>query len=639
MSQSQQSLQEHLKLLHLEQAQERDLYRAQVQETPLQERRRQGISWYPVVVRNLDIGLGQRPVLELERTMGQNIPHGFESGSVLSLFQLSENGEQTSNVPGVVQQVERNRLKLVLYGEEAPDWIEEGNLGLDPGYDETTHRAMVNAVQQALLLKDGAERLREVLLGDSTPRFTPVPPHPAPALNEVQQRAIAHVRAAEDVALVHGPPGTGKTTTLVEAIRQVLIDEPRVLVCAPSNTAVDLLVEKLAQAGVRPLRLGHPARIGSAAEPWALEAQMEQHPMYKVLQELRRDIRETRRQALRFRRNYGPEQRDERRSMLNEATRLRRELRTLEQRMTQDVLHRAQAIVCTLVGAGQELLQRQRFRTVFIDEAAQAIEGACWIAILKAQRVIFAGDHCQLPPTIKSQEAARKGLANTLFEKVMGRRPEAGVMLTRQYRMNEAIMGFSSLQFYRGELEADISVAARVLNPESEEPLVATPLLWVDTAGCGYEETLNPESKSYANPEEAALAGRILERLATLHPTPATLGVIAPYREQVQALDELVSQLRPKLPEAWEISVDTVDGFQGQERDIMLICMTRSNERSEIGFLGDTRRMNVAITRAKSKLLLIGDSATLGAHPFYRAFLEYVEAHDAWDSAWNWMPE
>lgn len=630
-----------LELLKSEEAAEAELYRQQVLETPLQVRKAQGICWYPVVIRQIELGLGQNLILELERSTASDQPHAFQNCQILALFSLAQPGIQP--LTGVATHVRRNQLRLVLKGDELPEWLEEGKLGLDLCYDQTTYREMRRAVEQFKSVRQSPlSRLREILLGNEKPRFLPQRSQPHPKLNPAQNRAVQQVLEAEDLALIHGPPGTGKTTTLIAAIQAVLHQESQVLVTAPSNTATDLLCEKLAAEGIRVVRLGHPARMSEQILPYTLEEQLCQHPNFEVLQALRREARELRTRALRYKRQFGPTERAQRREEIADARQMLAQAQELEQSMVNHVLDRAQAILCTLVGASLEALWKRSFQTIFIDEAAQALLGGSLIPILKGRRVILAGDHCQLPPTVKSPQALAGGFNQTLFELCMAQHPEASTLLETQYRMHEAIMGFSSREFYQDRLQADPAVAGHTLPGCADTPWLDQPLEFLDTAGCGHEEELNPETRSLSNGGEARL---LLEHLQALcaqlrqsgtDPEIFSLGIISPYREQVNLLQGLLNEI-PGLKNIPGFSIDTVDGFQGQERDILYISLVRSNDRGELGFLKDTRRMNVALTRARKKLVVIGDSATLASHTFYRNFLDYCEALQACRSGWEFF--
>jgi len=454
-------------------------------------------------------------------------------------------------------------------------------------------------------------------------------------LNRSQQEAVEKIVEAPDVAFIHGPPGTGKTTTIVEAIKQTIGEERQVLVCAPSNAAVDLLVEKLSAQGLNTLRIGHPARVTEQSLSKTIDVKISEHNHFGELRALRRKMEQLRHQAGQFKRNFGQFERDERRRLREEAKLLKSDADMLEFYIVNDLLNNAEAICCTLVGSSHPVLKGRKFKTVFIDEAGQALEPACWIPLLKSQRVIFAGDHCQLPPTIKSKEAAVQGLSKTLFEKGIANFPRWTSMLQVQYRMHESIMEFPSNYFYNKGLVAHESVKHELLRPHE------VPIEFIDTAGCGYLEKQDPETLSRFNQEEAELLIQQVEKLAESIGTTdwlaekITLGIITPYRAQVDRLQHLAessSILEPILP---SISINTVDAFQGQERDVIDISFVRSNEKSEVGFLMDIRRTNVAMTRAKKKLLMVGDSATLGSHAFYAELIEFLQQKGFYKSAYS----
>ncbi len=473
-------------------------------------------------------------------------------------------------------------------------------------------------------------------MGLESPQFLKAQSYPqTPQLNVSQTAAVKQIMEAQDLALIHGPPGTGKTTTLIAAIHGVLELEQQVLVCAPSNTAVDLLTRKLADLGHRVVRLGHPARMHEDVWQYTLDQQLDAHPNAVVLKRMRREVLDLRKSAQRYRRNFGQAEREERQQQWRQVRSLRKEIRSLERQMSQGIIDHAEVIATTLVGATKSLIRNRSFATVFIDEAAQALEPACWIPILKTRRVVLAGDHHQLPPTVLSTESIE--LRHTLFEKLMERHPEAGTLLDCQYRMHQDIMGFSNEWFYEGRLQAHASVAERVLNPElSAEDEFNRPLIWIDTAGCGYEESQPLKSRSYYNPEEGQLLIQwLVQHIDSLNfpKAPQEIGVIAPYRAQVEWL-KANFKLQP-LPHQLEIA--TVDSFQGEERDLICLSLVRSNERGEIGFLQDLRRINVAITRARKQVVLIGDSATLSQHPFYETLLDYAHLVDGWKSAWEYI--
>ena len=436
--------------------------------------------------------------------------------------------------------------------------------------------------------------------------------------------------------LLWGPPGTGKTTTLVQAILETIRRERHVLVCAPSNTAVDLLTEKLAERGVNVIRMGNPSRVSDLLQKHTLDAGVMAHPSYSKMLAIRQTAEQYRETANEYVQHFGFEERQHRQWLKEEARTLRQAADDLERFISEDVLESVQVITCTLVGASHRYIRHLSFETVFIDEAAQALEPACWIPIAKGQRIVLAGDHHQLPPTVKSEKAAREGLRETLFEKCIQRQPDSARMLTMQYRMHAHIMGFSSEKFYGGQLVPHESVRHAGLEAYDLRFAPDLPVEFIDTAGCGFLEVTIPESRSTANPDEAHL---LLERLAQLlapydpaeHDehlrTPLTIGVIAPYRAQINYLKDAIedSAVLNDLLLQRKLSVGTVDSFQGQERDIIAITLTRSNPQGEIGFLSDIRRMNVGMTRARRKLLLVGDSSTLCCHPFFVDLLAHVK--------------
>ena len=448
--------------------------------------------------------------------------------------------------------------------------------------------------------------------------------------------AAEKILSANELAIVHGPPGTGKTTTLVQAIKALIQRERQtILVVAPSNAAVDLLSEKLSDEGLNVVRVGNPARVNERQLALTLDSKIAGHSSSKEIRRLKKQAAEYRDMAHKYKRSFGPAEREQRKALFTEARNISREVEKTEQYIIDDVLSKANIITATLVGANHYTVRHLKYHTVVIDEAGQALEPACWIPILKAKKLVMAGDHYQLPPTIKSTEAAQKGLGMTLMEKVVALHPEAVVLLEEQYRMNETIMGFSSKEFYGGRLLAHSSVAHHLLFPGDQ------PLLFIDTAGCGFEEKW--EGNSISNPEEAAFLIKHLthfvKELKAIYTEDSfpRIGVISPYRHQVELLKEAVLT-SPLLQEAGAaITVNTIDSFQGQERDAVYISMTRSNADSVIGFLSEIRRMNVAMTRARKKLVVIGDSATLSQAAFYADFIAYAQEHNAYVSAWEFM--
>ena len=637
-------------LLQLEQKEDLALFRLKSAKTSIQERQRRGLTWYPITITKKDIGFGGKVVLELERPAGQQRLHLFQVGRNASLFGNlpGHTALEPPTLNGVITILRHNRLQLTTTKEELPDWVTGCGklvgckLGIDLTFDEVSYREMDNALREVMRARgDRLADLRDVLLGARQARFSAPKAedlfYPS-ALNESQLAAVRHVMTAQDVAIIHGPPGTGKTTTLVQAILETIRRERRVLVCAPSNTAVDLLTEKLAERGVNVIRLGNPSRVSSLLLEHTLDAQVMAHSSFSKMLSMRQTADQYRETASKRVHNFGFEERQHRRLLKEEARMLIQAANDLERFITDDVLQSVQVITCTLVGASNRNIRHLTFETVFIDEAAQALEPGCWIPIARSERVVLAGDHHQLPPTVKSERAAREGLRETLFEKCINRQPATARMLTVQYRMHEHIMAFSSQQFYGGQLEAHQSVRQAGLDAYDRRFAPDLPVEFLDTAGLGFLESTIHESRSTANPEEADLLlkrlAQLLQRLGPRDPAghehaqkPLTIGVIAPYRAQINCLNDAIEEndALNSLLQRRLLSVGTVDSYQGQERDIIAISLTRSNNNGEIGFLSDIRRMNVGMTRARRKLLLVGDSSTLSAHPFFKELLAYVK--------------
>ncbi len=630
-------------LIKLERDEEIRQYKEIIQNTPLEERKKRGLAWYPVTIDKEEFGIGANLSLELSRTTQHDIPHKFSNGQTASLYL---NNKEKPSVNGIIAKAKDNKLVLVLNIDELPDWIEDGKLGLDLLYNEGTYKEMERALRRvATAEKDRLAELRNVILGYAKPNVDSYEfSSDFPELNDSQNRAIQKIVLSKDVAVVHGPPGTGKTTTIVKAIEVSIKNKRRVLACAPSNTAVDLLTSKLAAKGISVVRLGHPARVNESLQKNTLDAKLQAQPDFKRLKLLRREAITQQEKAAKFKRSFGPVEREARRDARKLARELRFEARELEKYLLKKVITDTQVVTSTMAGAGSFVLKDSLFETVFLDEAGQALEPACWIPITRAMKVVFAGDHQQLPPTVKSKEAMKKGLGETLFEKCINR-TDASVMLETQYRMHEHIMGFSNQQFYNGKLQAHESVKDQVLGDSESDQLLKTAVEFVDTSGCAFEEKVNEQTLSTGNPLEADLLFKHLTLLLNLYKShnqqkvdpKLSIGIIAPYREQVRQLRKSLKE-HPDLLE-WEdnMSIHTVDGFQGQERDIIYISMVRSNDEGKIGFLSDFRRINVALTRAKKKLVVVGDSATIGNHKFYQQFLDYIESVNAYQSAWSYL--
>lgn len=623
-------------LLQTEKEEDRRQYESLTSHLPISDRRENGMAWYPVAIRDTEIGRGDYLTVEVERTTHQDLLHQFRFGMTAALF--SNHAPKENRLEGTITRISGNRLKLALRVDELPDWTRDGKLGIDAVFDENSYAEMETALKLAPAVAEKRDegRLIRILTGTEKPDFYTRESYPPfTRLNESQQAAVEKILAATHLAIVHGPPGTGKTTTLVQAIKALLQkDREKILVVASSNAAVDLLSERLSDEGLNVVRVGNPARVNERQMDLTLDSKVATHNSAKEIKRLRKQAAEYRDLAQKYKRNFGAAEREQRKALFTEARNLVREVEKTEQYIVDDILSKADVITATLVGASHYTVRNLRYHTVVIDEAGQALEPACWIPILKAQKLVMAGDHQQLPPTIKS-DAAAKELSMTLMEKAVALHPEAVVLLEEQYRMNEVIAGFSSQEFYGGRLKAAFSVAHwRLLEGEK-------PLQFIDTAGCGYEELY--EGTSISNPEEAQFLVKQLrdyvEKLKAVYPIESfpSIAVISPYRHQVAVLKELVLEDKSLQEVTAALSVNTIDSFQGQERDAVFISMTRSNADSTIGFLSDIRRMNVAMTRARKKLVVVGDSATLSQFPFYADFIQYAQERDGYQSAWELM--
>jgi ATP-dependent RNA/DNA helicase IGHMBP2 len=616
-------------LLQKEKAADLEQFASLTQATSVFEKRANGLAWYPIAIKGTELGKGDYLTIELERTTHHDIQHQLRFGAAAALF---SNIQPQEKIPGVITFQSDSRLKLNIREDELPDWCRDGKLGVELLFDDNSYNEMFAAIQQAETESNkGKNKLIEIITQSRLPSFNNYQTTIPSLLNEAQKAAVQKILSANELAIVHGPPGTGKTTTLVQAIK--LINEQvqgPTLVVAPSNAAVDLLSDKLSAAGLNVLRIGNPARVSDHLMSLTLDGKMAAHQQTKEIKKLRKQANEFRDMAHRYKRNFGKAEREQRKALFDEAHKIIKDAARIEQYIIDDLINQADVITATLVGANHHTIQHLRYHTVVIDEAGQALEPACWIPILKAERLILAGDHLQLPPTIKS--APNSPMAETLLEKLVAKYPEAVTLLQEQYRMNEQIMQFSSQQFYQNKLIAHPSVAHQRLGEND-----AT-VLYIDTAGCGFEETQS--GSSIVNTEEARfLVRHLLQQSSITSPPrdPPSIAIISPYKSQVETIKTLIlqeEQLQSLLP---YITVNTVDSFQGQERDVVYISMARSNNDGTIGFLSELRRMNVAMTRARKQLVVIGDSATIAQHQFYQDFIVYTERIDAYKSAWEFI--
>jgi superfamily I DNA and/or RNA helicase len=623
-----------LDLLKIERNEDREQYKRLTESSSVSDRRANGLTWFPVAIRGSEIGRGDYLTIELERTTHQDISHQFRSGMPAVFF--TNHDPKKDRIEGTISHQNGNKLKITIKDDELPEWSRDGKLGVDLLFDDNSYDEMNDALKMASELAEKSE-LIQVLTGEKSPTFKENTNHYlGKNLNQSQSTAVDKILSTNELAIVHGPPGTGKTTTLIQAIKALIKQEnQKILVVAPSNTAVDLLSEKLSEEGLNVLRVGNPARVSEHLQRLTLEAKMAEHDYLKETKRLKKQAMEFKNMAHKYKKSFGKSERDQRKALFDEAHKIMKEVGNTEQYIIDDIVSKTQVVTATLVGANHYTIRNLEYNTVVIDEAGQALEPACWIPILKAKKVILAGDHCQLSPTIKSNEAAKSGLNETLLEKCIKLHPEAVTLLEEQYRMNSTIMGYSSLVFYQDKLKAHHSVAKSLLFDND------SPLLFIDTAGCGFEEKL--EGTSSTNPDEAAFSFKHinlfineLSKKYTVENFPS-IAVISPYKQQINLLKTQFEH-SPDLQKYKEnVSVNTIDSFQGQERDIVYISLTRSNDKGEIGFLSDIRRMNVAMTRARKKLVVIGDSATLGQHSFYADFIEYAEKKGGYVSAWEFM--
>ena len=665
-----QQLQQQRLLLQLEYETEKAAYRQQSESIGIGRQVKRGDAWWPLRVGKSYYNSMNQLALEVFRTADTDVEHNFEFGRPVVFFSIeaidaieaieaidtigaigAKVGRKGSiryfKFTGTVSYTDGDRM-VVTVPDNAPLIDLQGgeNIGVQLSFDETSYRVMMDALDRVMRSKGRLASLRDLFYtpsgslsakgrsnGMKAETFVFQPMHFS-YLNASQEQAVNEVLRAKDVAIVHGPPGTGKTTTLVEAIRETLMRESQVLVCAQSNMAVDWISEKLVDRGINVLRIGNPTRVNDKMLSFTYERRFESHPDYPQLWALRKAIREIRGKRREVR---GEKYHQKLESLKSRAT-------ELEIRINSELFGEARVIASTLVGSAHRLLDGQKFGTLFVDEAAQALEAACWIPMRRVNRVVLAGDHCQLPPTVKSIAALKAGLGKTLMERIVENHPEAVTLLKIQYRMNDDIMRFSSDYFYHGDVESAPEVRFRSILD------LDIPMEWKDTGEmrneelgmrneeCGvkneavpsFKEEFVGESYGRINKAEAELTLDTLqeyfERIGKqrLLDERVDVGIISPYRAQVQYLRRLLMKREFFKPFRRQISVNTVDGFQGQERDVVLISMVRSNDEGQIGFLRDLRRMNVAITRARMKVIILGNRQTLTRHPFYRRLWQYI---------------
>ncbi len=631
-------------LLLIEREEDYKQYREQFLRASIEERKKNGATWFPIQITSNEIGYADYVHLEIERTNSLDLPHQFSTGKNVTLFS-NRQSDEVQEITGTIKQSGKNKLKIIMHTDELPDWCYEGKLGINIQFDDNSYIDMQKALDDVIASKNNRiAELREMLEGNDMPTFEKTDDSiVVPQLNFSQNKAVRHILAANDMAVVHGPPGTGKTTTIVQAIRLVLQSEKQVLACAPTNTAVDLLTEKLIEQGVNVLRVGHPARVSEDLLKSTIDGQIQHHDNYKDIKSLRRNAEEYFKLAGKYKRVFGKEDAKQRTMYYNEAKNCIKESRLLEDYIVNSLFESAQVICCTPVASNNKHLFKKKFNTLFFDEASQALEPMSWIPLLKCRRVIFSGDHFQLPPVVKSAKAKHEGLEHTMLDtctKING----ISTLLNRQYRMHQHIMQFSNSYFYNNELEADATVKDTLLSTNEDFDILNVPVELIDTAGCSFDEIQNPETLSLSNKGEADLIFKHLEKLLQQYQfanesQPLDIGIISPYKEQRELLLDLLQSTDYSSYNINSLHVKTIDGFQGEERDVIYISLVRSNTESEIGFLSDIRRMNVALTRAKKKLVVIMDTATIGNHPFYKSFIDYCEKNNFYKSAWEYIYE
>lgn len=620
-------LQRQRMLLEIEYNHEKEEFRKQTETMGVERKVRRGDAWFPISIGRSYYNSLNQMVVEVMRQPGSDIEHNFEAGRPVCFFTIKNDTStagakatkagsklQYLSFTATVSYAEQDRMVVALPDSgRIVDLQRQDALGVQLFFDETSYRLMFEALDRVIRARSGRlADLRDIFYTKAPASRYTFDAMRFPWLNASQEKAVNEVLWAKDVAVVHGPPGTGKTTTLVEAIFETLRRESQVLVCAQSNMAVDWISEKLVDRGINVLRIGNPTRVNDKMLSFTYERRFEAHPDYPQLWSIRKAIRELR------------QQRKHADSWHQKMDRLKSRATELELRIRSSLFGEARVIASTLTGAANRVLEGEKYSTLFIDEAAQALEAACWIAIRKAGRVILAGDHCQLPPTVKSIMALKGGLGKTLMERIVENKPETVTLLKMQYRMNEQIMKFSSEWFYHGMVESAPTVSHRgILDYD-------TPMMWIDTAECDGKEEFVGENFGRINRAEAELTLQTLQQYLEkigkqrILEESIDVGIISPYRAQVQLLRKELRKREFFRPYRHLLTVNTVDGFQGQERDIILISLVRSNDGGDIGFLRDLRRMNVAITRARMKLIILGSSETMTSHPFYKKLYEYV---------------
>ena len=609
---------------------EEQYYKNLVKSKTIQQRLESGLLWWPVKINKQRYSVGEYVEVEVERTRLLGEPHKIKVGAGARLFKEGREADYS----GVISSVRRDRASILISNDAFLDDndFQYGQIGIELVYDERPYKMMKTALQQVIKasnpelrsLRNNIATLNKMSdIGRKSIRLEELPNF----LNDSQKEAITGISKSTQIGIIHGPPGTGKTTTLVELIKRLAKTEKKILVCAPSNNAVDLLAELIDKVGIITLRIGNISRIDDNLLHLSLVEKARMHTDWKHIKKVRIEAQEARKLAGQHKRTFGQTERQERSAMRKEAKELSKWARELEDRLMDKLIDEAKVICTTLIGASNRAINEIRYDTLIIDEASQALEPECWNAMLKADRTMLAGDHLQLSPVVKSDKAKKMGLGSTLLDHLSGN-IHYDYLLKTQYRMNKDILHFSNTSFYNGILESHSSVADRTLRDDK------FPVSFIDTSGCGFQEEFDTKKRSYANSQEYFLLREyiLLQKEKQLG---YSIGLIAPYAAQVAFIRAQISEDEELA--GLDIEVNTIDGFQGQEKDIIYISLVRSNDQAQIGFLADERRLNVAMTRAKMKLVMIGDISTLSSHKLFNQLFDFIEEKNFYKSAWEYM--
>ncbi|MBT8219051.1 MAG: AAA family ATPase [Bacteroidia bacterium] len=617
-----------LDAIEAERASEEAYYNHVGQQSTLNQKVGAGIIWPNVKVVRKSFALGELLEVEVERTKYLDLPHKFKSGVSAIIYSDLEDGDLFK---GVISKIRKTKLHIIITAGRKEELFERGAIHVELIYDPRPYMVMRDTMNNVIQSKDPFITHLRALLDDpeslNEALITPGLLKDNLPLNDIQKKAVSSCLEIQNVGIIHGPPGTGKTTTLVQLIRMLIRNEKQILVCAPSNNATDLIAEICDQHGLTTLRVGNVTRIGDEIGHLTLDERSRNHPEWKRIKKVKIEAENARNEARKYKRSFGQEERRHRNEMHREAKELRKWARELEDRLVEEIIRESQVICTTLIGAASDRLKGLTFQTVIIDEASQALEPECWTAILKAKRVIFAGDHLQLPPTVKSQTAKELGFEKTMLDILADSIPNT-FLLTEQYRMHADIVAFPNISFYKNQLISNAKNESWTIKDDLH------PLTLIDTSGCGHIEIFNPEHKSYRNPGEYDLIQLHISRSEERY-LGNTIGIISPYAEQVRFIRSSISESRAF--KSLDLEVNSIDGFQGQEKDIIYISLVRSNDAGKIGFLSDTRRLNVALTRAKKKLVIVGDISTIASNPIFEALAQHIDRFGFYDSGWSYM--